>query len=410
MKKWDNLYTLDTKGKVRVFECELTDTNTIITRTGTLGGKLIVKTDYISQGKGGNTATQQAFNEATSLWNEKWDEGYKSAKILLNSDFEVDESEKTIRMILLATPKASQTNRNWDYLPQLAHKWKDIKNPNFPYFIQPKLNGVRCLSKITNQGVLLCSRGGKYYSIPIIQNELSELFIKIEEISNGTIKKENILFDGEVYVHNVPLQDISGAARKIETGFINSNDWLQYHIYDIIDISNLKDTQKDRMQILHALGINSYRSIKFVSTNTVNNKEEVKEYHDIYINNGYEGAILREMQGEYKFNERTRNLLKVKEFLDEEFEIIGHEADENNVGESFVFILKNNTNDLTFKARPTGSINMKVNWANNIHKFKGRKATVRFQERSKDGLPIQAHVRSKDTKCLIIEHIRPTDE
>jgi len=125
------------------------------------------------------------------------------------------------------------------------------------------------------------------------------------------------------------------------------------------------------------------------------------------------------MKGTYDYSFRSKSLLKVKEFLDEEFMIIGCECDTTSnklIGESFVFVLENNrsllqsdtTANNTFKARPMGTLEDKLNFYSNIEKLKGKMATVRFQERSNDGIPIQGHVR-KESKVLV-QHIRPQGE
>jgi ATP-dependent DNA ligase len=155
--------------------------------------------------------------------------------------------------------------------------------------------------------------------------------------------------------------------------------------------------------------INDQPHIRIVETTPeVNDHEQVKFLHDKYVADGYEGLILRTEHGEYTFNERSKSLLKVKQYQDEEFLIIGSEIDENkDIAKSFVFVLKNNINDLTFKARPTGSNEQKYLWYAKPQLWINKKATVRFFERSKDGLPQQGSVQHKLTEVL---HVRPKGE
>jgi ATP-dependent DNA ligase len=138
------------------------------------------------------------------------------------------------------------------------------------------------------------------------------------------------------------------------------------------------------------------------------NEERVMFYHNKWVAEGYEGCMVRDISAQYMFSFRDYCLLKVKNYIDEEFEILGCEADnhtEETIAESFVFVVKNNTDDQEFKARPTGTAKMKLFWYNNIDKYIGKKATVRFQERATSGLPIQGHVRAKET-ALLMEAIR----
>lgn len=421
------LYSLDSRGKVRVFECKVdskaydnreSDNILIYTRTGLLNGKLIQKVELVRSGKQNRSPLEQAEFQVDSLWQSKLDEGYKSLEILLLKinttipNVTKEYEERTIVNLLRQFPEASYTNYQWDELPMLAFKFKDIKNPEFPYYAQPKLNGVRCLVKIdqsikTELNVKLCSRGGQYYKILHLDHELCTLFMKLQQEADSF----NFILDGEIYKHGIPLQDISGAARSEDSSMFASNNWLEYWIYDIIRIDK-QETQDERLENLTILSkyVENNPHIKVINTYIVDNKDEVKHQHDIAIQQGYEGLILRNPKGEYEFNQRSRNLLKVKQYEDAEFVIIGCKVDENkSIGESFCFILKNDINDLTFSARPTGDIKLKEYWYNNINKYINKSATIRYFERSNDGIPLQGSVQAK-LSCLLIEHIRPTDE
>lgn len=441
--KLPTLYTLDKKKKVRVFGCEVikdeimtkaslpidsTDQIYIIhTETGLLDGKLTGQDTLVLSGKQGRTTKEQAEFQAKSLWESKLDEGYKSWTILkdkynseckgLDSHIPKEDNNETrdrIYHLFNRFPESSYTNGNWDELPMLAHKFKDIKKPNFPYYIQRKLNGVRCLCKIKifNNGsfyIKLISRGGSYYKVPHIENQLINLIERTKQISPGFT---DFILDGELYKHGRPLQEISGAARTQEdTTLFASNDWLEYHIYDVINLNCLDNTYTDRyIEFCSIRASISEPNIKFVDTSVVDHPEEITHYHNIFVEEGYEGAILRDPNALYTFNERSRGLLKVKNFQDEEFVIIGHEIDDTkSVGESFVFILRNNINSKTFKARPTGTEEMKEYWNDHPDEYVGKKATVKFFERTVEGLPSHGHLMHKESPFLI-EHFRPEGE
>jgi len=413
-KDWEVLYTLDTAKKIRVFKCRVEEDDfdfLIITLTGLLGGKLIEKIERVKAGKNINKANEttplaQTLLQADSLWRKKWNKGYKSEKHLknaLNPTTEAVDQGTTIDVINQANkylPNWWYTNENWDELPMLATPQKKIKKIEFPAYIQPKYNGVRCLAKYKDGRIVLISRGGTYYKIPHLEKQIWELTFPIK----------NIILDGELYKHGANLQDISGAARTEEDGkLFGSNDWLEYHVYDAIDTSLPELNNISRESLLKALkDVNDSTHIKFVKTNIALDKLEIKENHDQYIEEGYEGAIVRIREGKYEFNTRSKSLIKVKEFIDEEFQIIGFSADVNkSIEESFVFKLKNNIDNQVFLARPTGTAAQKRIWYENIDAYIGDFATVRFQERSTGGLPIQGHVRSDLTEVL---HIRPSDE
>lgn len=402
---YEPIYSLDKKGNVRVYKQELSmqEDHILLTySSGIVNKKLTTSFCKISKPKGKRTLVQQANLEANSTFNDKKLEGYKSVLDLVAksyaedimidfSDLDIHDDEKAI--ILFRELKLKyNTNEAWLPLPMLASKWKDIKKKvKYPVAIQPKLNGVRCLAmydKDSNE-VILASRGGKQYNVPHIKMQLESYFIL----------NQTLILDGELYFHGKPLQTISGEVRKEN----QCADWVEYHMYDIFDT---KKKQSDRLNDLRIHGLilrGQYdaKSVFVVNHYLANDEEDVKKYHDDFVSEGYEGAITRDFEGLYEASFRSSFLGKVKAFEDEEFELLGCEVDKDKtIGDSFVFILKNNIDDQIFKARPTGTIQQKLAWHQD-QSWIGKKATVRFQERSTGGLPIQGHVRHSDSKAFL---------
>ena len=428
----DNLYSLDKRGNIRIFKVgyfKKTQSPFCVIRTSTgiaTSNKLVNACRLVKSGKniGKKNETsiwEQTIKEATSLWQEKLNEGYKSKKMIVEK-FSLDvKNVKEVDIEYLFTLGDIQynTTEDWNELPMLANRYKNQKKKielDNLILAQPKLNGVRCLAKLKDDEIILMSRGGQYYNVDHIQKQLKVLLADVARKINALIKVspiDSIVFDGEIYKHNIPLQFISGAVRKEETGLFKSDNWLEYHIYDVA-VPSFK--QIDRLKILSmikdSVDMNNYPAIKIVYTSAIKTKHEnIKSAHDKCIKAGYEGLILRKFGGKYSFSFRSNDLIKVKEFQDKEFIIIGCKVDNNKtVEESFVFYLKNDINEKTFYARPTGTAAMKSYWFNHRESWEGKRATVRFQERSSDDLPIQAHVRSEKTNCLTIENIRSDDE
>ena len=111
------------------------------------------------------------------------------------------------------------------------------------------------------------------------------------------------------------------------------------------------------------------------------------------VSNGFEGSIIRNQGAKYKFDFRSKDLLKKKDFIDEEFEITGYEAEViSEVGEAdrnaVVFVCRLKGRPGFFKVRPRGSIEQRVKWFNEIESIIGKNLTVRYQELSEDGVPI----------------------
>lgn len=429
------LYCVDKVGKIRVFESEVSlagnatpGTAYLNTYTGILGGNLTKRQKTINSGKQKRSVNAQAQFEEDSLVKEKLDEGYKSLASLearYKQQFGVYPSPSGtlayhIVWLFRKLNIRYNTNSYWLPLPMLAAKWKDeAYKIKYPVLVQPKLNGVRCIALLdkADNVVKLLSRGGQIFVVPQITSRLLFIFNK----------HPDVILDGEIYIHGMPLQDIVGRVKVEDVTQLNRKDCLEYHIYDLA-VENTKQAQRlDFLESITAfnnfgaikeiqtiLSINrdgafdTYDTIKYVEFVVCANADAVKKEHDLYVSQGYEGAIIRDPEATYQFGFRDKALIKMKEFLDEEFEIAGCEVDTNKGIESFVFILENNQRGnkvpgmmQTFKARPTGTLEQKEVWYKDIAKYVGKKATIRFQERTIDGLPHQAHVRHKDTPVLL---------
>lgn len=418
IQKLPLLFSLDKTGKVRRFGVEVleqADSNyNIQSHSGlmksiyTYNNKLITKGKNIGK-KNETTKKEQALKEAKSLWDEKRGEGYKSKQDLLDRAITVDgidfgginQDALTVPQLFDALCITYNSDKNWRPLPMLAEKYRDhFKKIVFPVIEQPKLNGLRCLASYDAdlQEVVLCSRDGSTYTIPLIQNQLHDFLLY----------NQNVIFDGEIFKEGKTLQEISGAARREK----DQPTWLEYHLYDLV---NFRLSQVDRLTTLQNYWTtmkeeDRVTDIKLVPFSFIADKDELKAKHDYTVSLGYEGIMIRKPSALYQASFRTIDLLKVKEYEEEEFVITGVKVDPGkSVGDSFVFELQNNDgSDKKFYARPTGTIEEKEHWFIHYEDYIGEKATVRFQERSLDGLPTQGHVRHKNSPFLV--HIRPQGE
>ena len=132
--------------------------------------------------------------------------------------------------------------------------------------------------------------------------------------------------------------------------------------------------------------------------------EKVKELHSICVNAGFEGLIVRVDEGPYLLRHRSKYLLKYKDFLDEEFEIVGAETPETGKDAGtiiFVCRLKNvvlvkiKSDDgeiteevvSTFRCRPRGTHEYRTKLYNNREDLVGKMLTVRFQDYTNEGIP-----------------------
>ena len=204
------------------------------------------------------------------------------------------------------------------FQPMLAKDWNDEKHKiSYPIFSQPKLDGIRCVVKSDG----MWSRNGKpIISAPHIFEALKPLF----EIN------PDLIFDGELYADKFAndfnkICSIVKKTKPTNNDLIDSKNSIQYHIYDL---PSYNATFTHRYKHLHKMLTNYNPSIVVVKTEQIDNDNDVEGYYFDYINEGYEGQILR-LDEEYQ-NKRSKYLLKHKTFVDEEFVILGINEGEGN--------------------------------------------------------------------------------
>lgn len=341
------LYGYDTKGKIKVWWATV-EGDIITIHHGQDGGKIQTK-DTICKAKNvgrsnETTPEQQAISEAQSKWNKQIDKGYAE---------NIEDADKL-------------------ELPMLAHDYnKHGHRINYPCDVSPKLDGVRCLCYIdTDVGtVKFKSRGGKDYPVP---EHLKEQLLEIA--TNSELSKYKL--DGELYIHGMLLQDIVSCAKK-ENG--NTKDLT----YCIFDLPTEDLTWELRLQQLENDLLHLSTHVSFVSNDKAYTEEEMKILHDEFVQEGYEGCMIRNHDAHYTFGKRNAGIQKYKEFMDEEFEVVGYCGDKN--GEC-VFRCKTTCGG-EFDVKMKGTHEQRAYQLSTGSKFIGKMMTVKFQAWTKDKLP-----------------------
>ncbi len=198
--------------------------------------------------------------------------------------------------------------------PMLAHKY-DNKRVDWskPVYIQPKLDGVRCL--ITQSDAF--SRTGKQFkNINHIELSLNRFFDQ----------HPDVILDGELYNHDLKndFEKIISLVRKqkpTDDDRLDAKNLTQFHCYDYFDGVQY-DSYKTRMNNLVTSDIYNY-CIKYVPAKLVDSYNYARTLHEEYLAAGYEGSIIR-LDGLYKHG-RSYDLMKFKDFSDAEATIINYE-------------------------------------------------------------------------------------
>jgi len=187
-----------------------------------------------------------------------------------------------------------------------------------PTFIQPKLDGVRCVIQAEwptpmQLHVKAYSRTGKEWkNIDHILKELYPFFCKFPDI----------ILDGELYNHDLRdnFEKIISLVRKTkptDEDRLEALELTQFHCYDIIDETK---TFEERNYFIIKHVKQSY-CVKHVKTQAAATESLAKVVHQQNLDDGYEGSIVR-TNDTYQCK-RSHNLRKFKDFHDAEAEITG---------------------------------------------------------------------------------------
>ena len=264
--------------------------------------------------------------------------------------------------------------------PMLAYKLNQHKI-NFKEFIymQPKLDGVRCL--FTKDGAF--SRTGKQFmNVRHIEDSLKEFF----KACPWTV------LDGELYNHELKddFEKIISLVRKQKPTDQHREDakkMIQYHVYDYTgrDYMSLEGLPyKDRLDNLTCSDIYT-SSIHYVESRRVKSMKQAKDFHTRKLAEGYEGSILR-TNTPYKHG-RSWGLMKFKDFHDAEATIVDYqEGKGKRLGTIGKFIMQDDDGNI-FGCPPGKGYNYSDLRCilENIHKYMGQQATFTYFERTKAG-------------------------
>ena len=355
----DPLYKRDSKGKVRIWTMQVGYDNEnvagIRTISGLVDGQKVTSEWNLTEAKNvgrsnATTAKTQAEFEAQAEWTKNVDKEYFV-------DVNAIDSYTAFK-------------------PMLAHDF--TKTPVTSGITQPKLDGIRMV--VNTRG--LYSRSNKeIVAVPHIAEALAD-FVK---------DHPTVTLDGELYNHELKdnFQKITSLVRKtVNLGadeLAESKELVQYHIYDMFDSANPDMTFMQRynwiQKNVHLVNKKAI-GIHLVPVAICETSEEIDVMYGEYTQAGYEGQMIR--QDAVYENKRSKGLLKRKEFITEEYEVVEvHEGQGNWAGYAKRLTLKM-PNGTTFSSGIRGSQaklkelleNPNIDWA-----------TCRYFELSNDGIP-----------------------
>ena len=391
LPKEDSCYliSLDSKGKIRIFythyEWSDSDHAYKITRySGQYGGKM---TDgpvlLVSKGKVKRTVIEQCVQEWNHLIKEKLDKGYKRVDSNPN-ELSLEELKEIVGDY--------STNQDGLLKPMLAKSETQITNRKIfekDWYASRKINGVRTILYYKDGEIHTASRGGAInYDFVLDHIVTHPKLVKYFE------EHPNLILDGEIYKFGWTLNRISGICRSQKTAY--DGEPLELYVYDIVDVNK---TFEQRLTILDKiekdlnLGFDPERSwndndlkIQIVPQELIAGWDCIKKLHDEWVSEGWEGLVIRDPDVVYKPGARGNQMVKVKEYKDSEYEIVG--LSEGLREEDMCFVMTT-LDGQQFNCKPIGDREQKQWYREHIDELIGKMATVKYFEMSgKEGSQI----------------------
>lgn len=305
----------------------------------------------------------------TSYWQEtadglsvvQWSVPKKVTKKNVGKSNEISEEDQAYlemdQLILKQTNKGYRLGEgDIIFLPMLAKKYEG--KVEYPIYVQPKVDGIRAIQ--SNGGMI--SRQGK----SIIQECIQHLIIDTEYILDGEL----------VLPFGYSFQETIEAIKKYRDNSLK----LLYRVYDVV----IDKPFAERYEILKSLKLNT--QVILHETIICKNEDELKKVHADNVEAGWEGTIIRISDKGYESNKRSSQLLKLKDFQDEEFEVVDVITGEAKFEGLGILVCKTKEGK-EFKVVPKGTEETRRALLDNRDNTIGKFWTVRFINYTDDGLP-----------------------
>ena len=268
----------------------------------------------------------------------------------------------------------------------LAHKYNEDK-ADYPAFIQPKLDGVRCL--FTAKGAF-SRANNQFMNVEHIEQALKPFFAK-----NPTA-----ILDGELYNHGLKddFEKIISLVKKrkpTNEDRLEAAEMVEYHVYDVASMKI--GGYATRLNYLNSDVFRGFATwpIMQVDTKVAHDFDDAIKFHAKNLKLGYEGSIYRSWSGKYK-GTRSWDLMKFKDFHDTEATIIGYEIGKGKRQGTLGKFIMQDDEGIEFGCPPGKGYDYKdlANMLNNIHDYIGQRATFTYFQRTQAGSYRHPHYKA----------------
>lgn len=376
-KEYPPIFGKDKSGKTRVWNATVfsspSNTALSVIQHGIYEGKLQVDTRQYTEGKNigkknETTPLQQCVAEVEKKRKDKIEkEGY---------------SETFPGREVSQSAQSSSRQIGKKIFPMLANKYEPATSLRkrggivFPCFVQPKLDGLRCVVYLVNGAPVYQSRTGGAFTV------LQHLDSAIQQILS---QNPTLVLDGELYTRQIPFEELAGIIKKktLTEADKQKIQCVQYHVYDLI-IPEVPF--RERLSALQQVISLSGTFVTPVLTHLANGSADFKEKFSEYVAQGYEGIMLRNTEGLYQENYRSNDLMKYKEFFENEYKIVDFKEAVGRDAGTVIWECET-PEGRRFSVRPRGTQEARREWFSKAPSLIGKQLTVIFQELSEMGVP-----------------------
>lgn len=242
-------------------------------------------------------------------------------------------------------------------------KWKP------PYLCQPKYDGERCRAVPIEKGyLLLSSEENVFFSVPHIVEDINKL------------RWTGYEFDGELYAQGLPFEQIVSIVSRTKN-LHPDHTQISYHIFDII--LDTEESQMERSGRLLRLksDIGRITSLKITPHDLAYSIDGVMQFYESYLENGYEGIIVRNLAAPY-IRRRSTYVMKFKPSKEDIYEITGtvEEVTEDGSPKGRLGSFECKGGDgTTFNVGSGLNIENRIKFWNNREDLVGKKVRVSYQ-------------------------------
>ena len=255
--------------------------------------------------------------------------------------------------------------------PMLAHPIERVNNVNYSgSVLQKKLDGHRCLVTRQDGELIAYSRQGK--RIDAIRHILRYLDNRIPE---------GATLDGELYCHGHKLQTLASWIKREQPDTLR----LFFVVYDIISAERYVDRHAELKGIVGQGDTGVDGKVVALPYEPYQDAEHASLLFRKVRDAGFEGLMLRTDGRGYEAGKRSSSLLKIKEFYDDEFRVVGF--DRSKTGWALCKCVTKT--GAPFDCSAPGSVEEKLEVWENQEKYLHRYLTVQFAHWTEEGIPFQ---------------------